>query len=156
MWQALYPSALMKIIRDDKNGVLWLVTSNSIEYMKNGKITQVKSFPYNNNYDMYFDSNNNAWILSSYGLYIIEVQKMLDDKVDDYRLYTVESGLPFTLTANSNSYLDSEGNLYMPGRNGAIKVNVNHFFSSTPQACKPSLFGMISGLKTGSLMPRFF
>ena len=126
--EGLTSDVVMKIIRDDKNGVLWLVTSNSIEYMKNGKITQVKSFPYNNNYDMYFDSNNNAWILSSYGLYIIEVQKMLDDKVDDYRLYTVESGLPFTLTANSNSYLDSEGNLYMPGRNGAIKVNVNHFF----------------------------
>ena len=126
--EGLTSDVVMKIIRDDKNGVLWLVTSNSIEYMKNGKITQVKSFPYNNNYDMYFDSNNNAWILSSYGLYIIEVQKMLDDKVDDYRLYTVESGLPFTLTANSNSFLDSEGNLYMPGRNGAIKVNVNHFF----------------------------
>ncbi len=126
--EGLTSDVVMKIIRDDKREVLWLVTSNSIEYMKDGKVTQVKSFPYNNNYDMYFDGNDNAWILSSYGLYIIESAKMIDDNVSDYRLYTVESGMPYALTANSNSYQDGEGNLYMPGRNGVIKVNVNHFF----------------------------
>ena len=126
--EGLSSDVVMKIIRDDKRDVLWLVTSNSIEYMKNGKVTNVTSFPYNNNYDIYFDDNDNAWILSSYGIYIIEAEKMIDDNVTDYRLYTVESGLPFTLTANSNSYQDSEGNLYMPGRNGVIKVNANDFF----------------------------
>ena len=126
--EGLSSDVVMKIIKDDKRGVFWLVTSNSIEYMKDGKLTQVTSFPYNNNYDIYFDNSDNAWILSSYGIYIIEAEKMIKDSVNDYRLYTVESGLPYTLTANSNSYLDSEGNLYMPGRSGVIKVNVNSFF----------------------------
>ena len=129
--EGLTSDVILKIIKDTRNGVLWIVTSNSIEYMKDGKITQVKSFPYNNNYDIYFDNNNNAWILSSYGLYIIEARKMLDDNVSDYRLYTVESGMPYSITSNSNSYLDTEGNLYMPGRNGVIRVNVNHFFDET-------------------------
>ena len=126
--EGLTSDVVMKIIRDDVRGVFWLVTSNSIEYMKDGVVTQVKSFPYNNNYDIYFDGNDNAWILSSYGLYIIEAAKMIEDSVTDYRLYTVESGMPYALTANSNSFQDGEGNLYMPGRNGVIKVNVNHFF----------------------------
>lgn len=126
--EGLSSDVVMKINKDERNGVFWIVTSNSIEYMKDNRITQVSSFPYNNNYDIYFDNNNNAWILSSYGIYIIEAEKMLNDDVSDYRLYTLESGLPYTLTANSNSYLDRDGNLYMPGRNGVIKVNVNHFF----------------------------
>ena len=124
----LTSEVIMKIKRDEKRGVMWIVTSNSIEIMKDGKITAVTSFPYNNNYDIYFDNDNYAWILSSYGIYTINADELLKDSITDYSLYTVENGLPFAITSNSFSALDKEGNLYIPGRNGIIKVNINEYY----------------------------
>ncbi|MBR4318905.1 MAG: hybrid sensor histidine kinase/response regulator, partial [Oscillospiraceae bacterium] len=124
----LTSEVVMKIIKDEKRNVFWLVTSNSIECMKDGKITPVISFPYNNNYDIYFDDNDNAWILSSCGVYAVNADEMLKDNITDYSLYTLENGLPFAITANSYSAKDEEGNLYIPGRNGVIKVNINHYY----------------------------
>lgn len=126
--EGLSSDVILRIIRDEKRGVFWIVTSNSIEYLKNGNIKQVTTFPYNNNYDMYFDSNDNAWILSSYGLYMVSADDMINDEIKDYRLYTIDSGLPYAITSNSYSAMDNVGNLYMPGRNGAIKVNINNFY----------------------------
>ena len=61
----LTSDVVMRIKKDDKNEVVWFVTSNSIQYLKDGAVYQVKSFPYNNNYDFYFDKLDNIRILSS-------------------------------------------------------------------------------------------
>ena len=53
---------------------------------------------------------------------------MLKDTITDYSLYTIENGLPFAITANSYSTKDEEGNLYIPARNGIVKVNINHYY----------------------------
>ena len=129
----LTSEVIMRIIRDDERGVYWLVTSNSIEYMKDGKITQVTSFPYNNNYDIYFDSHDNAWILSSYGIYTLDADDLLNNSVTDYDLFTVSSGLPYAITSNSHSALDSNGELYIPGRYGVVKVNIDKYEAEDPQ-----------------------
>lgn len=123
----LTSEVVMRILWDDRRDLFWLVTSNSIEFMKDGKITQVTSFPYNNNYDIYFDDKEQAWILSSYGIYCVSTDELLRDEITDYKLYTVENGLPYSVTANSYSAKDEEGNLYVPGRNGVIRLNVNQF-----------------------------
>ena len=117
-------------IRDDKRGVFWVVTSNSIEYLQDGTIRQVTSFPYNNNYDIHFDSSGHAWILSSYGVYSVDADEMLHDSISEYSLYTIENGLPYAITANSFSALDADGNLYIPGRNGVISVNIEHYYET--------------------------
>ncbi len=127
----LTSDVIMRLLPDEQHGVYWIVTSNSIEYVKEGEIKQVTSFPYNNNYDMYFDHNGRAWILSSYGLYNVNTEEMLRDGITDYKLYTVENGLPYSITANSFSARDEEGNLYMPGRNGVIRVNIEHYFEGS-------------------------
>lgn len=124
----LTSDVVMRIVNDEKRGIMWIVTSNSIEYMKNGLVTQVTTFPYNNNYDIYFDDNDNAWILSSYGVYVVNANEMEKDTISDFRIYTIANGLPYAITSNSFGCRDDEGNLYMAGRNGAIKVNINKYF----------------------------
>ncbi|MCR5735225.1 MAG: response regulator [Lachnospiraceae bacterium] len=126
----LTSDVIMKVKRDDRNGVYWLITSNSIEYIKNGEIVNVTSFPYNNNYDMYFDKNGNAWILSSFGVFSLHTADMLNDTVKDYRLYTLANGLPCPPTSNAYSAKDDEGNLYIAARTGVIKVNIDSFFET--------------------------
>ena len=127
----LTSDVIMRIKKDEKRDVYWIVTSNSIEYLKNGIITNVTSFPYNNNYDFYFDDNDDMWILSSYGIYSVKADDMINDNVVDYRLYTIANGLTSTPTANSYSALDDKGNLYMAGRDGVCEVNINHFIEES-------------------------
>ena len=124
----LTSDVVMKIKRDDERGVFWIITSNSIEYMKNGIIQNVSTFPYNNNYDIYFDDDGYAWVISSCGLYKVSTDELINDKVRDYRLYTLDNGLPYAMTSNSYSAEDENGNLYIAGRQGVIRVNTNYFF----------------------------
>ena len=131
--EGLTSDVVMRIKKDPVNDVYWVVTSNSIEYIKNGSLKEVTSFPYNNNYDLYFDDNDSIWILSSYGIYTVKSSEMIDDNVSDYRLYTISSGLPFSITSNSYSSRNEAGDLYISGREGVIRVNIDHFFETNAQ-----------------------
>lgn len=124
----LTSDVILRIKRDDKRGVFWIVTSNSIEYMKDGVITHVRNFPYTNNYDIYFDEHDNAWILSSYGIYCVSAQELIANGAIDYRLYNTVDGLPSVPTGNATSFMDENGDLYIAGRSGVSKVNINNFF----------------------------
>ncbi|MCR4617262.1 MAG: response regulator [Lachnospiraceae bacterium] len=126
--EGLTSDVILRIKNDEKHGVNWIVTSNSIEYMKDGKIEQVKAFPYSNNYDMYFDENNNMWVLSSYGIFCVDADDMLDGGELDYRFYNTADGLSSVPTGNAFSELDEYGNLYIACREGVSKVNINDFF----------------------------
>ena len=126
--EGLTSNVIMRIKKDDVHGVYWLVTSNSIEYLKDGEIHNVTSFPYNNNYDLYFNSSDEAWILSSYGIFTLKASDLLSNSVKDYMLYTIANGLPYSITANSYSVQDDSGMLYIGGRHGVIRVNINHYF----------------------------
>ncbi|MBR6223899.1 MAG: HD domain-containing protein [Lachnospiraceae bacterium] len=123
---------VMRIKKDEKNGVCWIVTSNSIEYIKDNKITDISEFPYNNNYDIYFDNNDNAWILSSCGVYVTAVRNLLENREKfEYQLYDLSSGLLNIPTGNSYSALDEKGNLYIAGRDGVCLVNIDNYFGLT-------------------------
>ena len=127
--EGLTSDVILRIKKDEDRGVYWIITSNSIEYMtEDGRIVNVDSFPYNNNFDIYSDDNDNMWILSSYGVFSVKAQAMLDNDITDYRLYTVANGLTSTPTSNAYSALDDEGNLYIAGRTGVSRVNINHYF----------------------------
>ncbi len=125
----LTSDVIIRIKKDEKRGLYWIVTSNSIQYMKDGVINEVTSFPYNNNYDVFWsDDSEDMWIISSYGVYVVNVEDMLNDAVGEYRLYTVANGVTSTPTANGYSYLDDEGNLFIAGRAGVCGVNIHNFF----------------------------
>ncbi len=129
--EGLTSDVILRIKYDEKRDIYWIVTSNSIEYMKNGKIVNVESFPYNNNFDIYFDDNDNLWVLSSYGVFCVRAQDMLNDDVKDYRLSTVANGLPSVPTGNSFSYMTETGTIFISGRTGVSSVNVNHYFEQS-------------------------
>ncbi len=129
----LTSDVILRIKRDDDRGLLWIITSNSIEYLKDGIITNVSSFPYNNNYDLYYGTDGELWILSSYGIYRVKADDMLSDSVRDYRLYTISNGLPYPVNTNSYSALDNNGDLYIAGRKGVIRMNTGNFSDENAQ-----------------------
>ena len=126
--EGLTSDVILRIKKDEKRGLYWIITSNSIEYMKDGIITNVDTFPYNNNFDLFDDGEGNMWILSSMGVYCVKAQDMVDNKIENFKLYNYANGLPGAPTANSFSAMDEEGNLYIAERTGVCLVNLKNFY----------------------------
>lgn len=124
----LTSDVVLRIKKDKERNVIWIVTSNSIEYIKDGVIKNVSTFPYTNNYDIYFDNSGNAWILASNGIYVANARDMTEKEDFDYVFYNVSNGLASVPTSNSFSYLGDNGDLYISGRNGVSRVNIDSYF----------------------------
>ena len=93
--------------------------------MKDGVITEVSEFPYKNNYDIFFDNYEFAWILSSFGVYKVKTQDLLDNRKNfEYSIYDINNGLLCVPTGNSYSALGEDGTLYIAGRSGVCSVNI--------------------------------
>lgn len=124
--EGLESEVIMRMKTDpaDKN-LIWIVTGNSIAYLKEGKITTVRQFPYSNNFDLIFNSDSQIWVLSGDGIYVVEREDMLANEEIRYSFYDSTCGLPCIATANSYSYRDENGMLYIAGTTGVASVNVN-------------------------------
>lgn len=120
----LTSGVIMQIKWDEENQLFWIITSNSIEYMKDGTITSVSKFPYSNNLDIYFNKTGGAWVLSSNGVYITKTDQLIANDNIEYSFYNTRSGLPYITTGNSRSYLDDNGHLYISGTTGVCMVNI--------------------------------
>ncbi|MBO6108617.1 MAG: HD domain-containing protein [Eubacterium sp.] len=124
----LTSDVILRLKEDKKRGVMWIITSNSIQYMKDGKIKKVEGFPYSNNYDIYFDSGENAWILASNGIYVVKAKDMIERDSYDTLHYDFSSGMPFMATVNAFSDQSENGMLYIAGRAGVFTVNIDEYF----------------------------
>ena len=121
----LTSEVVLRIKWDEKHRMLWIITSNSIEYMKDGVIYAVTKFPYSNNYDIFIDEHDDAWILASNGIYITTVKDLTGNDKIDFDFYNLRSGLPYIATGNSRDYLGDDGMLYIAGTTGICAVNIN-------------------------------
>lgn len=122
----LKSEVIMRIKKDPYNTGYWVVTGNSLAYMNNEEIRTINSFPYSNNFDIFFDRNDRAWVLSSNGIYVVNTKKLLEDNGNlEYSLYDIKCGLPYVATANSYSCLSDDGTLYIAGISGVSSININ-------------------------------
>ena len=127
----LTSEVVMRIRRDDIHDLYWVVTSNSIEYMTDGVLTNVDTFPYNNNFEVVPDNSNNLWVLSSQGIYVVSADEVINNEVEDYRLYDMANGLTSVPVSHCHSCLDADGNLYIAGQSGVSRVNIENFYDSS-------------------------
>ena len=126
----LKSDVILRIKRSASQDLLWIVTSNSLAYMTPDlRVTTVRQFPYPNNYDLYENSNGDVWVLASSGIYVISAEKLRANGEIDPVFYGIGSGLPYIATANSYSELTEEGDLYIAGTLGVVKVNIVKPFS---------------------------
>ena len=123
----LTSDVIVRIIKDSKKNLHWIITSNSIEILKDGVISEISTFPYSNNYDIYFDDKGGAWVLSSGGIYVVDTNELAENRIEHFKYYSMQNGLPYPITGNSFSDRDADGNLLIPGRNGIIHVNIDEF-----------------------------
>ena len=116
---------VMRIKYDDKRNLFWIVAGNSIAYMtEDYKVTTIRRFPYPDNFDMYENSLGDMWIISSDGIYVVPADDLVSNNAFTPVHYGIANGMPCVATSNSYSELTAGGDLYIPGRTGVVKVNI--------------------------------
>ena len=123
----LMSDIVMRIKKDPKRDLFWIVTSNSIAFMDTDyNVTTINLFPYSNNFDLYENDKGQMWVISSNGIYVTETEQLLANEQIDTVFYNKENGLQIAATSNAYSELTSDGDLYIAGSTGVSKVNINH------------------------------
>ncbi|MBP5265567.1 MAG: hypothetical protein J6Z06_01945, partial [Lachnospiraceae bacterium] len=85
------------------------VTSNALFYDDRTNIHRLTNFPYSNNYDAYVTNNNQLWVSGSAGVYIADVDDVLENKEGyAYTLLDHTRGLNSSLTLNCWNTYDGE------------------------------------------------
>ncbi len=127
----LHSEVIMRIKKDLRRDIYWIVTSNSISFMDSDyQITTVEHFPYSNNFDLYQSAGDDLWILSSNGIYQVSPEEMMENGEVNPVFYGIDDGLPCIATANSYSEYTEDGDLYMAGSTGVAKFNPDREFES--------------------------
>ena len=121
----LSSDVVMRVKKDFKRNIMWVVTSNSIGYLNaDYDSTTIKHFPYLNNFDLYQNSKDEMWVLSSNGVYVAKTEDILKEDKFHYLYYGIHNGLPGISTSNSYSALTNDGYLYMACTSGVTRANV--------------------------------
>ena len=117
---------------EEETGNVFVITSNAICYMElstdGGIITRtLTNFPFTNNYDMILYHDNNIFVLSSVGIFVVNRNDLLAGKKLDYELLDLKKGLRGSLTANSWNLLEENGDLYLSCDIGSSRLNLNTY-----------------------------
>ena len=124
--EGLSSGIVMRIKYDSARNVFWIVTSNSIAWMTpDYQVNTIKEFPYSNNFDLYENSKGDIWVLSSNGIYVASAEELIANGEIQTIHYSIANGLPCITTSNSYSELTDEGDLYIAGNLGVVKVNID-------------------------------
>ena len=120
---------ILRVRKSRTQNCYWVVTGNSLAFMTpDFKVTTLKEFPYPNNYDVYETSSGDLWVLSSAGIYVVSAAELIAGYPIDPVFYGMQSGLPYAPTVNAHSELTAEGELYIAGTEGVVKVNIEKPF----------------------------
>ncbi len=99
-----------------QNG-FFVVVSNSLCYMENDVITHIDSFPYYDNFDILIDGNN-AYVLTSAGIYMIDAEALRTNSVTAYKLLNFNDGLTQSITSNAWNFIGEDGRIFFCGNKG--------------------------------------
>ena len=125
----LTSGVILRMVLDPSDGSIFIVTSNSICRMADGEITELKRFPYFNNYDITIDDDGELFVSGSAGVYVMKKESLLHDDGSplEYTLLNSGTGLVCALTANAWNALDSEKNLYLAADRGVFAINLDRY-----------------------------
>ena len=122
---------IMRIKRDPRRDVFWIVTTNSLAFMDaEYNVTTIRNFPYPNNFDLYENSRGDVWVLSGNGIYVLPAEDLLANGELSPVFYDHDSGFTSVATANSYSELTAEGDLYIAATTGVAQVNIEKSFEN--------------------------
>ena len=132
--EGLKSEIVMRIKQSPDRGFYWIVTGNSLAFMTpDYHVTTIENFPFPNNYDLYENSKGDLWVPGSNGIYVIPSESFAEDGAVETVFFGIPNGLPYVATSNSYSEQTAEGDLYLAGTEGVVKVNINLPFDAVTE-----------------------
>ncbi len=120
----LSSDVILRIVSDGEDGY-FVITSNSLCHMKDGKVRQLTNFPYFNNFDI-VNVGTDTYVISSNGLYVADTQSLKNNREDTvYSHFGNTEGLSESITANSWNIVENDEYLYLCCNNSLIKYMIN-------------------------------
>lgn len=111
-----------------REGYLY-VTSNALYYDDGKHIRKLDQFPYSNNYDVFITRDEQVWISSSAGMFILKLEDLLTNKAGySYTLLNHSRGFFSTLTANAKNAVHGD-DLYLCCTDGVYRISVEDYNS---------------------------
>ncbi|MBP3271620.1 MAG: HD domain-containing protein [Ruminococcus sp.] len=123
----LTSEVILRMAQDPADGSIYVVTSNSICLLKDGKVRELSGFPYSNNYEVILDDDGEVFVPGSSGVYIVNKQQLLDDSCRDTVLLDTTAGLTGSITANSWNAVDGSKNIYLSSDRGVYLLNLDSY-----------------------------
>ncbi len=117
---------ILMMKKDPARDGFWIVTGNSLAFMSGGKIKPVTTFPYSNNFDLFFGDNDQIWILASNGIYVVSAEALVKDQVKNFTFYNTDNGMYCSATANARSCLTEDGTLYIAGSGAVMSLPIRN------------------------------
>ncbi len=108
----------------------FVVASNALCYMKDDKVQVLDNFPYRNNYDVMI-LGDYAFVLSSAGIYAVDIEQLLAGEEISYRLFNYDDGITDGITQNSWNMTDNKGKLFFCGNKGVTFFRVSDVVTQT-------------------------
>ena len=123
--ESLCYDVILRINKKEDPESFWILTANALYVLHDEELTLVPDIPNLHNYDIFFDKEDNAWILAADGIYIGKASDMLAGKKIRYTHYDYKSGLPYIVTPHCRNYITDDGILYMAGNDGIVQILVD-------------------------------
>lgn len=130
----LSSEVILNMKKDPERSGYWIITGNSLAYMEEEQIRVITSFPYSNNFDVFFGEGDRIWVVSSNGLYSVSGKALADDSVREYVFYNSDNGMHCSATANARSYLTEDGTLYIAGSEAVMSFCINEAYADNAYA----------------------
>lgn len=132
----LTSDVILRMVRDDEDGSIYVVTSNSVCRYADGKISALDAVPYSNNYDIMTDGDE-LFITGSAGIYVFDKHSLLEGKPGTPLLLNSKMGLVGSLTANSFNAREGENGkkVYLSTNKGVFLMDLDDYMLIQP-ACR--------------------
>ena len=131
---------VMRVRRGRTRDIYWIVTGSALVGMTpDYELTLVRKFPYADNFDLYENERGDLWLLGNSGVYVIPAEDLWADDPAEPVFFGLANGLQYVPTANAHSELTENGDLYIAGVEGVVRVNIDAPFvgGSEPRILLP-------------------
>ena len=113
------------MIRDPSRGLIWVITSNSINILKDGKLLPAEWLPQGHLYDILFSADGGMWLLGAGGFYAVSSDQVMNESGAVYSFYDAARGVQHMTTPNSSSFVTESGSAYVSCTDGILGFSVD-------------------------------
>ncbi|MDY9921256.1 MAG: two-component regulator propeller domain-containing protein [Synergistota bacterium] len=125
--EGLRSGVILRMLHDGENGGIWISTSTSLDFFKNSEFHPIPVQPDlvgAGLYDIKKTPDGRLMLLTDTGVHIADARDLLSGKTPSFTSYSKKDGLRSSVTANSWSYTDHDGKLYLCCANGAYEIDL--------------------------------